>query len=199
MITTRRLDGTNSIYSKESSASVALLEKEEAKDYNAEIKEETLEEAKERMQRNLDKLLNYDRSAEKTEVKEQEVALNVTVSDNEEDLKPSSTTMQFIEQDNLKAAENMKKASSVIATQRSQVNSGKRFLMVLYSLAITVILALIVLNTGLLASLNKNSVAKQAELNGVITEYNQKLSDIDSVTNNDYVVEWAEQNGMSKR
>ena len=59
MITTRRLDGTNSIYSNESRASVALLEKEEVKDYNAEIKEESLEEAKERMQRNLDKLLNY--------------------------------------------------------------------------------------------------------------------------------------------
>ena len=106
--------------------------------------------------------------------------------------------MQFIEQDNLQAAENMKKASSV-AVHKAQVNSGKRFLMVLYSLAITVILALIVLNTGVLASLNKNNVAKQAELNGIFTEYNQKLNDIDSITNNDYVVEWAEQNGMAKR
>ncbi len=205
MITTRRLEEQNSIYSNQSRSNVALLEKEEVKNsnYSAEVREETYEEAKERMQRNLNKLLNYDNTAlatnEEAKVETEEVALNVTISENEEDLKPSSTTMQFIEQDVAKNYEDMKKTSVTASNQKAIVNSGKRFLMVLYSLAVTVILALIILNTGVLASLNKSSEAKQAELAGIFSEYNQKIEDINSITNNDYVVQWAEQNGMAKR
>ena len=196
MITTRRLEETKGIYSNESRASVALLEREDAKAYDLEV-EETYEQAQERMRRNLNKLLNKDNTAflekEETKVEKAMVDLGVDLT-NDEDLKPSSTTMQFIEQDSANVNADMKKAAA-----RVQANSGKRFLMVLYSLAVTVILALIVLNTGVLASLNKNNLAKQAELNGIFTEYNQKLSDIDSITNNEYVVDWAEQNGMAKR
>ena len=73
MVTTRR--STESVMSadRDRNGGVALLERPIANEVIAPNREENLEEARERMQRNLDKLLNYDRAAEQVEEQNEQV------------------------------------------------------------------------------------------------------------------------------
>jgi cell division protein FtsB len=70
---------------------------------------------------------------------------------------------------------------------------------VLYSLVVTVILALIVLNTGLLANLSEVKAAKAEELSQVMQEYDALTAEINDISSADYVSSVAENDfGMVK-
>lgn len=158
--------------------------------------EEDYSAAKERMQRNLDKLLNYDRASEMIDTVEQPVEEAVLASD--EDIRPTSTTMQFGDD-----IDQIRKEMNVAKEQEKKsykLNAKGKFVMVLYALAVTVMLALIVLNTNMLANLNTVSEQKSSELFDAQAQYSALLDDIDAISNNEYVIDIVEnQYGMIKK
>lgn len=211
MITTKRnVNGRSESYARSNTA-VGILEREVPTDFseykNPEVRtEENLDQAKIRMQNNLDKLLNYDRyQAEMVEevatVADAPVSAPVDVvqatTNSDEDIRPTSTTMQFGDGD----LDQMYKEMNSKNTEKEsyQLNAKGKLAVVLYSLAVAVILALIVLNTGVLAKLNNGNELRQAELNELVSYRASQQADIDSISNNDYVIDVAQNElGMVK-
>lgn len=212
MVTARRsVDNVNSSYDvRPTKGGVDLLERprsygEFAYAPAASQRAENLSPEKERMQRNLDKLLNYDRYAEQQAEIEAEVnnvaTEPVTTSLADEDIRPTSTTMQFGE-DIDQIREEMKQTSVVSDDKESsyRLNNKGKLAVILYSLAVTVILALIVLNTGVLAKLSNSNTAKAAALNETIAKYDAVQAQIESISDSDYIINVAENEyGMIKK
>ena len=212
MVTARRsVDNVNSSYDvRPTKGGVDLLERPRSYDEfayapAASQHTENLSPAKERMQRNLDKLLNYDRYAEQQAEIEAEVnnvaTEPVTTSLADEDIRPTSTTMQFGE-DIDQIREEMKQTSVVSDDKESsyRLNNKGKLAVILYSLAVTVILALIVLNTGVLAKLSNSNTAKAAALNETIAKYDAVQAQIESISDSDYIINVAENEyGMIKK
>ncbi len=198
---TQRGSAIDLLERKTTSASAVVEEKSE----------ETYEQAKERMQSNLQKLLNYDRFSEVGYVQDVEMASVVTpekeevveegatpVAFSDEDIKPTSTTLQFGDGEVDKVYSDMQRQKEAQKASFSLTGKGK-LVVVLYSLAVTVILALIILNTGVLASIRSGNEAKASVLREKVAEYQVVSQKIDSISSNDYVIDVAENDyGMIK-
>ena len=74
------------------------------------------------------------------------------LNSSEEDFRPTSTTMQFGDDNIEELREEMRKSEEEI--QGYHLNSKGKIAVIIYSMVITVIFALIILNTGLLARLS---------------------------------------------
>lgn len=205
MVITKRLDSkTTSIY-EQPNGGVGLLEKNVPVSYNEQVATNTstnekLNEQRERMQRNLDKLLNYDKyeaQETKTPVQEKEIVKEKN-SLPEDDIRPTLTTMQFGDEENVNQMRSEMRSEE--REKNSYAISGRgKLAMVLYALAVVVVMALIVLNTGVLANLNKSNVASEQALNGKISEYQAIMQDINYISDNSYVLERANELGMIKK
>ena len=139
---------------------------------------------------NLDKLLNYDRYAEVVgepvkQVEEQAVTEPAVKAVAEEDIRPTSTTMQFGD-DNGQIIQDLSRGETV-AQEGYQLNKKGKIVVMLYALVVTVILALIVLNTGVLAKLSTQTQQKSEELAATVQQYNAIQADIDYMTSEEYV------------
>lgn len=198
VITRRSADTVNSAYDNGSNGGVGLLERPIAQEQTAsvETKEKVNSADAERMQKNLYKLLNYDRYAEQQmeEVKEEAVVSSFS----DEDIRPTSTTMQFGD-DNIDQIREEMKQASVDEETSYRLNSKGKIAVVLYSLVVAVILALIVLNTNILATVSAEHKSVQAELDAHVAQYNAIQTEIDNISNPDYIIDVAEnQYGMVK-
>ena len=153
MITTRR---SNGLQTESARGGVDLLERE-TKDYGQAMPQrtESMDEAKARMQRNLDRLLNYDRYSElEAEAKSaviEDVPQIKEAAYSDEDIRPTTTTTQFIDGD--PQIFNDAQKSKEVEHVGYKLNAKGKLVVVLYALVVAVILALIVLNTGVLRSL----------------------------------------------
>ena len=198
MVTTRRSSEiVNNAYDNGASkGGVGLLERPMTYSAPVEsapaVERESQSQAKERMQKNLDKLLNYARySAQQMEEVQETVAVApapVNVAD--EDIRPTSTTMQFGED-----IDTIREEMNHVAVNEEnsyQLNGKGKFAVILYSIAVTVILALIVLNTGVLASLSNANQAQAKELETVMQRYDQIMTEIDNISSSDYIINVAE-------
>ncbi len=221
MITTRRSE-TNSISafgSDSSRGGVALLERKEPVSYKEYVAPETTNEsaeaARSRMQENLAKLLNYDRYSEQV----QDVApVAVTVdaeetietqastaeaiqqtSTSEEDIRPTSTTMQFGEGDIDSLKMDMKREIvEEETTGKYKLNAKGKLVVILYALVLTVVMALIAINTGVLAKLSANEQSVNDQYNAKVQALSAIEQEIESVSNPEYIVEQAIELGMIK-
>lgn len=206
MVTARRSSETANTYENTSSAGgVGVLEKPRAYSApvttNAPEKQESSDAARERMQKNLDRLLNYDRySAQKLDEPVQEEVAVAEVKDfSDEDIRPTSTTMQFGD-DIDQIREEMRQASVIEDDTSYRLNNKGKLAVILYSLAVTIILALIVINTGVLASLNSSATAMTSELNSAMARYQEVQTEIESISNSNYIIDIAEnQYGMVRQ
>lgn len=207
MVTTKRLENKNGY---EQGGGVALLERKAPVELNEHIaseviNQESMEQARKRMQRNLDKLLNYDKIQEEVaepvvEKVEAVVGQQICeeVSLQEEDIRPTLTTMQFgdVDADTMRAEMRTEQTTSTA----SFALSGKgKIALVLYSLAVVVIMALIVLNTGILSSLGKINQANAQTLNDKKAEYSALCEQIESISSDEYVIEQATKMDMVLR
>ena len=193
VITRRSAEMVNSSYDSTSTrGGVDLLERPRAMEQVEQTEtERNCVDQTERMQRNLYKLLNYDRFTEENmQVKEVEVAKE-TVNFSDEDIRPTSTTMQFgddIEQ----IREEMKKSEEIAEEGSYHLNTKGKIAVILYSLVVTVILALIVLNTGILATFSARENAMSASLEQKVMEYNQAMANVESISSPDHVIDIAQ-------
>lgn len=245
MITTRRSDEIAGNAAQSVSA-VDLLERKTPaafNDYeNAQTREENLEEAKLRMQRNLDRLLNYEKygnddvstdfasdyteaaadvdsatqayqsatnqaySASQAYAPAEETAFdaNATYDENvvtatDDDIRPTTTTMQFGEGDAEPVFDDMQRQKQE-QSESYRLNGKGKLVVALYAIAVALILTLIVLNTGVLAVLTKNNAETVAKLSEKVAEYNSVVEEINAASAEEYIADIAENVfGMIKR
>ena len=204
MITTRREIGESRQTFGASGGNVALFEREmpanttEIAEEKQATQTEDVNAAREKMQSNLRKLLNYDKPETKEEVKTaaaeavsstEQVADSAALQENEEDIRPSSTTMQFGDGDLDQMYSEMGREKD---RETYEINGKGKAVLFVYSIVVAIILALIVLNTGVLANIRSRMEVKQAELGILAKTYQDKQDYIDSISDNDYVIRLAE-------
>lgn len=190
MITARR--ESNGFYDSlnRENGGVAVLEREQTVSDVSETKtrQESIEDVRERMKKNLAMILNYDKpSVLEKETSVQEKTEDFTESPvaeaQEEDIRPTTTTMQFGDGDVNQMFNELKTHEK----EEHAVAGKTKLAIFLYAIAVTVILALIVINTGVLSVINAKSQLKQAELESIITEYNMVSEDL-AAHGDDYVI-----------
>lgn len=190
MVTAKRSNNSSTrIF--ETSSNVALLEK-----YEAPVTEEkeTTEQARERMQRNLDKLLHYENYAREAvvdySVKEETITVPVenvekavnSVEVNNEDIMPTKTTLQF---GNAEDTELYNEARNVVKDEKQglKLNFKGKIAAALYVLVVAIVFTLIILNSGVLTVLQQKESdlsVKMTELNSSYTQSVEKLEELEN-------------------
>ena len=189
MITMKRSTIEDSSVDTSRSGGVQLLERPVAGEVSA---TETTEEARIRMQRNLNRLLNYDRVVEEVEEVVETPAPAPVQATMEEDIRPTSTTLQFGDGNGEKLLKDLNVSHEVSDTKSYRLSSKGRLAVVLYSLIVAVVLAFVIVNTGILASLDTSASDKSATLNDAMNDYNVVQEKVDSISDNNYVIDVAQ-------
>ena len=197
--TTRRSSETN--YTIETKrGGVGVLERPKTRTENnpaSDFSHEEFIRRKAERQANLDRLLNYDRydDVDATTKRKTRAAIE-TPSFADEDIRPTSTTMQF--GDDQIRREMAREFNTEHRTYH--LNKGGKLALALYALGASVVLALIVINTGVLAKLSSTESARAAQLNETIARYNELRGEIDSLTDSNHIIDVAENDfGMVKK
>ncbi len=221
MITTRRSEtnSINAVGSENSMAGVALLERKDPVTYKEYVAPETTgesaEEARARMQENLAKLLNYDRYSEQVQEQIPVVATvetaetietQVSTADSiqevsafsEDDIRPTSTTMQFGDGDIENLRMDMKKEEEQETGGKYRLNAKGKLVVILYALVLTVVMALIAINTGVLAKLSSNEEIVEAEASAKMQTLSAIESEIENISSSEYISQKAIEYGMIK-
>lgn len=199
MLTARRSnESTNNAYSTSSkSAGVQVLERPETYEEKNSATPVISDNAAAEMHKNLEKLLNYDRySAEMQEEVVSESAM--VVSDiSEEDIRPTSTTMQFGEDIDVIREEMSKSKEDEEHSYR--LNNKGRVVLALYAVVVSVIMALIIINTGVLSNLSEETASRSAELNEAMNRHVEIQTEIEHMSSDEYIKGKANEMGMIKR
>lgn len=195
MITTRRTsNGNNEMFFEKEHSNVALLERN---DFKAETRAEEYDEAKSRqkMQENLYNLLNYDRFSENMKVEEKKETEEVSETicevsvDNDEDIRPSSTTMQFGDIDAQTMYNEMQKEEK---ESSFKLNKKGKIVIALYSVCIAVIMALIIVNASVIAMLSNKQAKLNSDLSQAMAEYNEAKAIADNAMSEENINKIAE-------
>lgn len=206
MVKTRRSSEDFDLFDSGNTA-VDLLERPAVKSYseftaNAPQTTENLEEAREKMRRNLNKILGYDKFPEQTEVITEEPiaqAVEIVRDDEDVDSEPTKTTLQFVNEDINEIYSEIKSRSEEKVIVSTKLNKKQKVFAALITVAVTIMLTLIVLNASLLASFSKLNQAKAAQLSLVQAQYTDLLEEIDVVSSAEHIKDVAEnQLGMVK-
>lgn len=195
MITTRRSNGFDTTESARGGVDV-LERRASINTETAPEREESMEETKARMQRNLDRLLNYDRYSE-MEAEETAVIADApteekteTVAMSDEDIRPTTTTTQFIDGD--PQIFNDAEKSKEERKSAYRLNAKGKLVVVLYALVVMVILALIVLNTGVLKSLSKDIATLDESYRAQAAAVSAQAAEIAEISSDAYIARFAE-------
>lgn len=193
MITTRRSDVFES--TETARGGVDLLERRFPETTEpATERMESADEGKARRLRNLDYLLNYDKYTETdradviTEDAVEEKTETVAMSD--EDIRPTTTTTQFIDGDPqvFNDAAKSKDESRI----SYKLNGKGKLVVVLYALVVTVILALIVLNTGVLKTLTTDIATLDEKYRAQASAVAAQAAEIAEISSDAHIAQVAE-------
>lgn len=169
---------------------------------------ETVSDA-ERTRKNLEYIMNYDRyiatereeaaarvaDADTAVVKDEVIAPEKEEAEVKlEDIEPSSTTMQFLNESTTELMGDIKqeKKEAFHLTRKAKV------MIALYAFAVTVIMALIVLNTTVLGNLSGMIKHKTSEYQSLKTSYEQVMDELENVSDEETIAEKATEFGMIK-
>lgn len=174
----------------------AVLEREDSVlDYQLEDAPtaiETPEETRARKSRNLDKIMNF----EKYKVEEERLGASQKLDElirsvdgvqltAREDLSPSSTTMQF---KNNKSAEDFYESAVNEEKFTFKLNTRGKLLIAAYAVVVAIILAFIILNTGIINSIQNKLSEKEAVVENLQSTYAQIEENIKEVSSDEYVI-----------
>lgn len=115
-------------------------------------------------------------------------------AEEEADLMPTSTTIQY--KSGLFEEE---KPVEVEEKKGYALTAKGKLLMAVYAVVVVVILALIIINTSVLKTLDADIADQQEALNAVISQSQQLRNEADYLSSDGYVIEWAENNGYVHR
>lgn len=214
MITTRR--SQSEITNERERTNVATLEREIPTSYNEYLVRDAVNEADDlkmneraRISQNLDLLMNYEKYLDQKEevvdrvIKEEPVArvqyqqperAQAVVEAPEkpaiaDDLKPSSTTMQFTETDMDTLYQDLQKEEE---KQGYYLNAKGKLMIALYALVVVAIMALIIINTSVLSALNLSMREKTENLASLKAEYQALDEKLNEISSDEHVIEIAE-------
>ncbi len=68
--------------------------------------------------------------------------------------------------------------------------------MAVYALVVVVILALIIVNTSVLRTLDSNVANQEARLSAVMAQQAEVDAYIEEITSDEYIIDWAENHGF---
>ena len=108
-----------------------------------------------------------------------------------EDLTPTATTIQY--RTDLYAEE---RPAAAEGKKRFAMTAKGKLLMAVYAVVVAVVLALIIINTSVLRTLDDSVAAREAELNAALARAEQVANDIEVATSEDKIIEWGLENGM---
>ncbi|MBR2614347.1 MAG: hypothetical protein IKC71_01970 [Clostridia bacterium] len=185
MITAKQEKGRQ-IYAQ---GGVGLLEKTDVLDSAYQVEEASFE--RQRMAENLERLLNYDKYIESDVAVETVESTNKVeeYTPNEADITPTDTTMQFGELD----SEIIRSELRIEETdQNEKVRSKGKVYLIVYSLLVTVVLALIVLNTSILASMSSANQARQAKVDTLQAKYLELQEEYNTISSDEHVINIAQ-------
>ncbi len=214
MITTRR---SQSEITNERT-NVATLEREVPTSFNEYLVKDAVNEADDlkvseraRISQNLDLLMNYEKYLDQKEepVKAEapvkakaeapaalyfapERAQTVEIPEKTaaaEDLKPSSTTMQFTETDMDTLYQDLQQEEE---SKGYYLNAKGKLMIALYALVVVAIMALIIINTSVLSALNLSFREKSENLAALQSRYEEMNRELDEISSDEHVIEIAE-------
>ena len=214
MITTRR---SQSEITNERT-NVATLEREVPTSFNEYLVKDAVNEADDlkvseraRISQNLDLLMNYEKYLDQKEepVKAEapvkakaeapaapyfapERAQTVEIPEKTaaaEDLKPSSTTMQFTETDMDTLYQDLQQEEE---SKGYYLNAKGKLMIALYALVVVAIMALIIINTSVLFALNLSFREKSENLAALQSRYEEMNRELDEISSDEHVIEIAE-------
>lgn len=226
MITTRRETTSEEMTRSEARSRLGLLERTEPRSFNEafEAPVQTEEEQNERMTKNFDMLLNYEKyieEAKQKEMEEERIRTERVAAENaareaevaaraaaaaavrqaepvvEEDITPSGTTMQF-RTENVGELYNDLEREKEDTRQNAKyrINARGKLLAAIYAIVVVTILALIIINTSVLAALRGNNAANAALLAEKQAEYADIAAENEYLSSDDYISSAAEDLGM---
>lgn len=226
MITTRRETTSEEMTRSEARSRLGLLERTEPRSFNEafEAPVQTEEEQNERMTKNFDMLLNYEKyieEAKQKEMEEERIRTERVAAENaareaevaaraaaaaavrqaepvvEEDITPSGTTMQF-RTENVGELYNDLEREKEDTRQNAKyrINARGKLLAAIYAIVVVTILALIIINTSVLAALRGNNAANAALLAEKQAEYADIAAENEYFSSDDYISSAAEDLGM---
>ena len=193
MITTRQTTGSRQIYTQDVGG-VAVLDRQET--FVENNTEEDVEVARQRMSANLERLLNYDKYIETekpvqavgTVEKKSEVVEDVKTEEytqNDADITPTDTTMQFGEMDGETIRAELRVEEE---EEKEETRSRGKTYLIIYSIIITVVMALIIMNTSVLASISASAKAKQERLTELKNTYSELKAEYDEISSDEHVI-----------
>lgn len=210
MITARRESFETVDVRNQAKSRLGLLERtqntayNEVSNYESEQKVISPSEDKERMANNFNMLLNYEKFIEDTKRQEKEevsssvqASVSTPVQENapqttqsaNEDLMPSKTTRQFGPEEISNVYSDMKQVTA--KQSKYHLNSQGKLMIALYAIVVTVIMALIVINTSVLAMIKNQNAAKTEELYSLSEQYNALEEEYNHISSDEYVIEKA--------
>ncbi len=108
-----------------------------------------------------------------------------------EDLMPTATTIQY------KSGLFEDEKPTVVQEKKSYSLTAKgKLLMAVYALVVVVILALIIVNTSVLRTLDSNVANQEARLSAVMAQQAEADAYIEEITSDEYIIDWAENHGF---
>ena len=108
-----------------------------------------------------------------------------------EDLMPTATTIQY--KSGLFEGE---KPATVAEKKGVSITAKGKLLMAIYALVVVVILALIIVNTSVLRTLDSDVAEQEARLTQVMSRHAEVEAHIAEITSDEYIIDWAEANGF---
>lgn len=200
MVTAKRSETSSNFYNQ-NAGGVGLLERPVEVNQevtNTSVKENDFDQVKANMRRNLDMLLNYGKPTQDVvEAPEKVVEEVKNEASQEDDLRPTFTTMQFGDVDVDTIRSEMKNDTE--EKKHYRLTGKGKIAVILYALTVVVVMALIILNTGIISSLNRSNAESFATLTEKRAEYQMLSSEIDSISSNEYVIDKATEMGMVQR
>ncbi len=146
---------------------------------------------------NLDKILDMQ-NADDTKILGEKVREQAPVKEVDENLVPSSTTMQFESYDENDIYEEVRPKNETDLQKKYKINTKGKVLIAVYALVVATILSLIVINSRMLKSLDTSISGYANKVTELTEEYAKVTEELDFVKSDAVIVEKAEAFGMVK-
>lgn len=144
---------------------------------------------------NLDKILGMQ-DADDTKILGENVKTPLREAD--EDLIPSSTTMQFESDEDNDIYEEVRPKNETDLQKKYKINTKGKVLIAVYALVIATILSLIVINSKMLRSLDNSISGYAGKITELTEQYTKLNAELDYVKSDEVIIEKAEAMGMVK-
>ena len=115
-----------------------------------------------------------------------------------EDLRPSSTTMQFESAENNDIYEDLNYKRESKAEENFRISSKGKMLIAIYSAVVILILSLIIINARMLKSLDGSLSTRNERVDELQKTYERVSDDYSDAMSDEAIDAWAKEHGMQK-